>query len=83
MTNKTPRKKRDALVLGLFLCMAVLVLSNGFTARLLAQEKSVDVYREVEPIGIVLDRILREYVRDVDIQKVVEGALSGMLSSLD
>jgi len=83
MTNKTPRKKRDALILGLFLCVAVLVLSNGFTARLLAQEKTVDVYREVEPIGIVLDRILREYVRDVDIQKVVEGALSGMLSSLD
>lgn len=83
MTNKTPRKKRDALVLGLFLCAAALVLSNGFTARLLAEEKTVDVYREVEPIGIVLDRILREYVRDVDIQKVVEGALSGMLSSLD
>lgn len=83
MTNKTPRKKRDALVLGLFLCGAVLVLSNGFTARLLAQEKTVDVYREVEPIGIVLDRILREYVKEVDIQKVVEGALSGMLSSLD
>jgi carboxyl-terminal processing protease len=66
-----------------FLLIAVLLLTNGFAARISAEEKSVDVYREIEPIGVVLDTILREYVREVDMPKVVQGALIGMMGSLD
>ena len=66
-----------------FLLVLVLLLSNGFAARISAEEKSVDVYREIEPIGVVLDTILRDYVRDVDIGNVVQGALIGMMGSLD
>lgn len=66
-----------------FLLIAVLLLTNGFAARISAEEKSVDVYKEIEPIGVVLDTILREYVRDVDMPKVVQGALIGMMGSLD
>ena len=66
-----------------FLIMGALLLSNGFVARLQAADEQVDVYRELEPIGVVLDTVLREYVREVDMQKVVEGALVGVMGSLD
>jgi carboxyl-terminal processing protease len=66
-----------------FLLTALLLLTNGFAARISAEEKTVDVYREIEPIGVVLDTILREYVREVDMPKVVQGALIGMMGSLD
>ena len=66
-----------------FLLIAVLLLTNGFAARIAAEDKTVDVYREIEPIGVVLDTILREYVREVDMPKVVQGALMGMMGSLD
>ncbi len=69
-------------VLG-FLIALIALVSNGFIARLSAAENTVDVYRELEPIGTVIDIVLREYVRDVDIEEVVEGAISGILGSLD
>ncbi|MCX5771311.1 MAG: S41 family peptidase, partial [Candidatus Hydrogenedentes bacterium] len=52
-------------------------------ARIFAQGKDVDVYSKVQPIGEVLNTILDEYVRDPDVDKVVEGALVGMMNSLD
>ncbi len=66
-----------------FLVGALLILTNGFAARISAESNTVDVYREIEPIGVVLDTILRDYVREVDITKVVQGALMGMMGSLD
>ncbi len=80
-----PRRDSKSEFLSLlgFLLIAVLLLTNGFAARISAEEKSVDVYREIEPIGVVLDTILRDYVRDVDITNVVQGALIGMMGSLD
>lgn len=66
-----------------FLIILTGLLSNGFIARLSAQENIVDVYRELEPIGTVIDIVLREYVQDVDVEEVVEGAISGILDALD
>ena len=75
--------KRDFFVtLGFLVCL-ILLLSNGFAGRLAALEGEVDVYRELEPIGSVLDIVLREYVKPVDMSVAVEGALSGIMSSLD
>ncbi|MCK5861266.1 MAG: PDZ domain-containing protein, partial [Candidatus Hydrogenedentes bacterium] len=75
--------KRDFFVtLGFLVCL-ILLLSNGFLERIEATESDVDVYREIEPIGSVLDIILREYVQPVEMEAVVEGALSGIMSSLD
>ncbi len=68
--------------LGFLVCL-ILLLSNGFVERLSATERDVDVYRELEPIGTVLDIVLREYVRSVEMDEVVEGALSGIMSALD
>lgn len=80
-----PKKnsRQEFLTLFGFLLVVALFLSNGFVARISAEEEDVDVYKELEPIGVVLDIMLREYVRDVDMKKVVEGALGGMMGSLD
>ena len=75
--------KREFFVVLGFCAVVVLALTNGFVLRIYAQEQRVEIYREIEPIGDVIDIILREYVRDVDIKEVVEGALGGMMGSLD
>jgi len=73
----------EFFALATFLISAVLLLTNGFSGRISAADNRVDVYQQIEPIGGVIDTILREYVRDVEVDKVVEGALGGMLQSLD
>lgn len=75
--------KSEFLALLAFLVVLTLIVSNGFVARIFAQGKDVDVYSSIEPIGNVLNTVLDEYVRDPDINKVVEGALVGMMNSLD
>jgi len=75
--------KREFFVVLGFCIVVVLAITNGFVLRIYAQEQRVEIYREIEPIGDVIDIILREYVRDVDIKEVVEGALGGMMGSLD
>lgn len=80
-------KKRDSrrefwMVFGFFAFM-VIALSNGFLPLLAAQDQAVDVYREIEPIGDVLDIVLREYVRDLSVEETVEGAISGIMGALD
>jgi len=77
------QSKVEFVTLLLFLTVATLLLTNGFVARIFAQGKDVDVYSKVQPIGEVLNTILDEYVRDPDVDKVVEGALVGMMNSLD
>ncbi len=66
-----------------FLVVAALLLTNGFVARISAQGKDVDVYQAVEPVGIVLDKIRTDYVREVSAEHLAEGALAGMMGSLD
>jgi carboxyl-terminal processing protease len=75
--------KSEFIALLAFLIVATLVLTNGFVARISAQGKDVDVFAKIQPIGDVLGIILDEYVRVPDIDKVVEGALVGMMNSLD
>lgn len=74
--------KFEFFALGVFLVGVVLLLTNGFAARL-GSPAGPDVYQEIAPIGDVLAIIQDEYVRDTDIKKTVEGALIGIMSSLD
>ena len=69
-------------LLGFLVCVTLL-LSNGFVARIFAQPDNVDVVTKIAPIGDVLDTIMRKYVEAPDADHVVEGALIGMMSSLD
>lgn len=77
------QSKFEFVSLLLFLILATLLVTNGFVARIFAQGKDVDVYSKIQPIGEVLNTVLDEYVREPDIDKVVEGALVGMMNSLD
>lgn len=81
MQRKNSRMEFVALVT--FLSCLILLLTNGFAPRLAAQGDEVDVYQKIEPIGDVLDKILDEYVLEADMDRVVEGALIGMMGSLD
>jgi carboxyl-terminal processing protease len=65
-----------------FLMAAALVLGNGFVSRIHGQEEA-DVYQQIEPLGVVLDLVQKQYVRDVEISQLVEGALYGIMNALD
>ncbi len=75
--------KAEFLSLVMFMVCAILVLTNGFTARIWAQNEEVEVYEKIEPIGEVLAEILDNYVYEPDLDRAVEGALMGIMSSLD
>jgi len=75
--------KLEFFTLVMFLAGVVLLLTNGFAAKIGAQQGETDVYQEITPIGDVLATIQSEYVREADMKKLVEGALIGMLGSLD
>jgi len=66
-----------------FLTVACIVLTNGFSNHIFAQRTEQDIYHSIEPIGVVLHEIMDSYVEQPDIDKVVEGALVGMMNSLD
>ncbi len=81
MTNRN--SKFEFLSLFIFLIAMIALLTNGFTPKISAQSNKTDIYQAIEPIGHTLQTILDEYVKEVDINKIVEGALVGMMSSLD
>lgn len=75
--------KAEFTALFIFLVGTTLVLTNGFSSRIFAQQQDREVYQAVEPIGQVLGEVLDNYVYDPDLDKVVEGALIGIMRSLD
>lgn len=75
--------KMEFLSLAAFVGVGLLILTNGFAGRIAAQGSDVDVYQQIEPIGVVLDTVLQEYVHEADIGQLVEGALHGIMGSLD
>jgi len=80
---RTKNSKHEFVALLVFLVLGVLVLSNGFAGRILAQGESVDAFARSEPVAHMMDIILDEYVRAPNVDRVVEGALIGMMNSLD
>lgn len=75
--------KAEFIALVTFLFGATLVLTNGFTTRIFAQDDKRAVFDQIEPIGEVLGEVLQNYVYDPDLDKAVEGALIGIMNSLD
>lgn len=65
-----------------FLAAFILLFSNGFVA-VFAQDDDVDVAEALAPMANVFDEIMTLYVDDPDIERVVEGALEGMMNKLD
>ena len=48
-----------------------------------ASQNASDVYRKLELFGLVFDQVRAHYVDNPDNQKLVQGAVSGMLNGLD
>ncbi len=78
-----PNSRSQFLALLSFLLLLVFVLTNGFAARISAQRNDIDPFAEIAPIGEVLDEILENYDSEPDPEALVEGALTGMMNSLD
>src|SRR5512143_3842469 len=63
---------------------ALLVLVGLSPAPLFAEgADSNDTYRQLDLFGEVFERVRAQYVEEVSDQKLIEAAISGMLSSLD
>ena len=75
--------KAEFVALVTFLVGAMLVLTNGFSSRIFAQGDERDVFENLEPIGEVISEVLQNYVYTPDLDKAVEGALIGIMNSLD
>ncbi|MBI4559310.1 MAG: S41 family peptidase [Candidatus Hydrogenedentes bacterium] len=73
--------RSDFIALFLFLTFTFLLLSNAYVGRIFAQGD--ESFLKIEPIGHVLAEINKNYVEEPDLDKVVEGALVGMMNRLD
>jgi len=74
-------KTTKLLVLGLSFLLATLVVAGGLGVK--ASTKNDDSYRQIGVYSEVLQRIRTEYVEDPNITSVTNGALHGLLESLD
>jgi carboxyl-terminal processing protease len=65
--------------------LAGVLLTSQFTGPLIAQEtkKIKSTYEHLDLFGDIFERIRSAYVEEVDEEKLIESAISGMLSSLD
>lgn len=74
-------RKISLLAVGIFVGAAA--TSFVKTDGLSAEAASSDTYRQISIFGSVFERIRAEYVTPPDEKKLVQSAISGMLSSLD
>lgn len=81
MENRRPSPPRrfllPALVVVLALVLGVFLVDRGAIAS------STDTYKSLEVFSNVLSLIQKNYVEDVDTSEVLQGAIKGMLTSLD
>jgi len=74
-------KMTKAVLLSLSFFLAALVVAGGLGVK--ASTNNDDSYRQLGVYGEVLSRIRTEYVEDPNIASVTNGALHGLLESLD
>src|SRR6516165_4193414 len=74
-------KPTKLIVLGLSFLLATLVVAGGLGVK--ASTNDDDSYRQIEVYSEVLSRIRTEYVEDPNVPAVTNGALHGLLESLD
>ncbi len=73
-----------------FIILVALIAAFGMTGlpvhgatKATDKDKNRDTFRQLELFGTVFDRVRSDYVEDVDVEKLIENAVNGMLSSLD
>jgi carboxyl-terminal processing protease len=73
-------KTAKAFILGLSLALALFTVVGGLGVRAASNDGA---YRQLGVYGEVLQRIRSEYVEEPNIARVTDGALHGLLESLD
>ena len=74
-------KTTKLIVLGLSFLLATLVVAGGLGVK--ASANNDDSYRQLGVYSEVLSRIRTEYVEEPNVPAVTNGALHGLLESLD
>lgn len=77
--------KRNGLTLIFFLIFGFFLYYKGITPLIAEATKSAEnnIYKQLELFNTVISRVQTDYVDEVSAQKLIYGALKGMLSSLD
>lgn len=65
----------------IWLTVAAFIL--GFALNSSAQRKDAELFKSLEIFGEAIEQIMENYVEEVEPEKLIEGAMGGMLSTLD
>src|SRR6516225_2294515 len=76
-------KKRNRLIGAMAIALGVCVLVIGDLAVRRAQALPDDTYKELQTFANVLAIVQKNYVEPVSTQELINGAITGMLASLD
>ncbi len=63
--------------------LSALILWHALVASVLAAENDDSVYQQLNVFGEAFDRINEMYVDEVDVERLIQSAINGMLRSLD
>ncbi len=76
-------KKRNRLIVAMGIALAVCLLVIGDLAVQRAQALPDDTYKELQTFANVLAIVQKNYVEPVSTKSLINGAITGMLASLD
>ena len=68
------------MAVALFVCLPVLLQSGTTYPK---PDRTQETYKNLEVFSNVLSIIQQDYVEEINVQDVIEGAIKGMLNSLD
>ena len=75
--------KRFVLLVAFIAALGTTGLSAQGATEASKKDKNKETFPQLELFGTVFDRIRSDYVEEVDVEKLIENAVNGMLSSLD
>jgi carboxyl-terminal processing protease len=78
-----PGKKRNRLIVGMAIALVVCIFVIGELAVQRAQALPDDTYKELQTFANVLAIVQKNYVEPVSTKDLINGAITGMLASLD
>jgi carboxyl-terminal processing protease len=78
-----PGKKRNRLIVAMAIALAVCIFVIGELAVQRAQALPDDTYKELQTFANVLAIVQKNYVEPVSTKDLINGAITGMLASLD
>jgi len=75
--------KKIFILVALIVTLGITGSSTQGATETKKNDKNPETFPQLELFGTVFDRIRSDYVEEVDVKKLIENAVNGMLSSLD